>query len=67
MASAPRLDGDSSKRLIPIEGQPPDLAALPPGCSFAPRCRPAIDACRGERPVLRDVGVRHQKACIVDV
>ena len=67
MASAPRLDGDSSKRLIPIEGQPPDLAALPPGCSFAPRCRYAIDACRAERPVLRDVGVRHQKACIVDV
>jgi oligopeptide transport system ATP-binding protein len=67
MLSAPRLDGDSSKRLIPIEGQPPDLAALPPGCSFAPRCRNAIDACRAERPVLRDVGERHQKACIIDV
>ena len=67
MLSAPRLDGDSSQRLIPIEGQPPDLAALPPGCSFAPRCRYAIDGCRATRPELRDVGVRHQKACIVDV
>jgi oligopeptide transport system ATP-binding protein len=67
MQSAPRLDGDASKRLLPIEGQPPDLAALPPGCSFAPRCRYAMDRCRSERPELREVGERHQKACFVDV
>jgi oligopeptide transport system ATP-binding protein len=67
MQSAPRLDGDASKRLLPIEGQPPDLAALPPGCSFAPRCRYAQDRCRSERPELREVGEGHQKACFVDV
>ena len=67
MLSAPRLDGDSSKRLIPIEGQPPDLASLPPGCAFAPRCRHVTDACRAQRPALRDVGVGHRKACIIDV
>jgi oligopeptide transport system ATP-binding protein len=67
MQSAPRLDGDASKRLLPIEGQPPDLAALPPGCSFAPRCRYVQDRCRSERPELREVGERHQKACFVDV
>ena len=39
MASVPRLDGAGGRRLVPIEGQPPDLASLPPGCSFAPRCR----------------------------
>ena len=39
MASVPRLDGDGGRRLVPIEGQPPDLASLPPGCAFAPRCR----------------------------
>jgi oligopeptide transport system ATP-binding protein len=65
--SAPRLDSDSSKRLIPIEGQPPDLGALPPGCSFAPRCRFVTERCRSERPELREVGEGHQKACFVDV
>jgi oligopeptide transport system ATP-binding protein len=67
MQSAPRLDGDASKRLLPIEGQPPDLAALPVGCAFAPRCRYALDRCHSERPELREVGERHQKACFVDV
>jgi oligopeptide transport system ATP-binding protein len=67
MQSAPRLDGDASKRLLPIEGQPPDLAALPVGCAFAPRCRYAQDRCHSERPELREVGDRHQKACFVDV
>src|ERR1044071_9492649 len=30
MASIPRLDGDTERPLVPIEGQPPDLASLPP-------------------------------------
>jgi oligopeptide transport system ATP-binding protein len=67
MQSAPRLDGDASKPLLPIEGQPPDLAALPAGCAFAPRCRYVQERCRSERPELRQVGERHQKACFVDV
>jgi oligopeptide transport system ATP-binding protein len=67
MQSAPRLDGDASKPLLPIEGQPPDLAALPVGCAFAPRCRYVQERCRSERPELRQVGERHQKACFVDV
>ena len=35
--------------LVPIEGIPPNLTHLPPGCSFAPRCPLASDACLGER------------------
>ena len=66
MASVPRLDGDTSKRLVPIEGQPPNLARLPTGCAFAPRCREATEACRDERPILRDVGPRHQVACFLE-
>jgi oligopeptide transport system ATP-binding protein len=66
MASVPRLDGDTGKRLVPIEGQPPNLAALPPGCAFAPRCQHAIDACRQTRPPLHDVGSQHQVACILE-
>src|SRR6185503_2081027 len=38
------------ERLLPIQGSPPNLAALPPGCSFAPRCRYAEAACRTAYP-----------------
>jgi oligopeptide transport system ATP-binding protein len=62
----PRLDGDSSQRLVPIEGSPPDLTRLPPGCAFAPRCRLATDECRQVRPELRTVGTDHIMACIRD-
>lgn len=66
MASVPRLDGDTGKQLAPIDGQPPNLANLPEGCAFAPRCRQATDICRRERPALRDVGAQHQAACILE-
>jgi oligopeptide transport system ATP-binding protein len=65
MASVPRLDG--GRRLVPIEGQPPDLASLPPGCSFAPRCRSVIEPCRHARPELTFVADRHAKACFANV
>ena len=67
LASVPRLDSDSSQRLVPIEGSPPDLSRLPPGCAFAPRCRHAIAQCNEQRPVLRDVGEQHTMACIRDI
>jgi oligopeptide transport system ATP-binding protein len=66
LASIPRLDGDTRKRLVPIEGQPPNLAALPPGCAFAPRCKQATAHCHQERPALREIGPRHHKACFLD-
>jgi oligopeptide/dipeptide ABC transporter ATP-binding protein len=37
-------------RLTAIEGQPPDLASMPPGCSFAPRCPMAFARCHAETP-----------------
>ena len=43
LASVPRLD--SRGALSPIEGLPPNVADLPPGCSFAPRCPQRHDAC----------------------
>jgi oligopeptide transport system ATP-binding protein len=43
------------RRLASIPGRPPDLAALPPGCPFVPRCPWAHDRCRQERPPLRGV------------
>ena len=66
MASVPRLDDGEKKRLVPIDGQPPDLAQLPPGCAFAPRCRQAFGRCRAERPVLESAATLHRKACFAD-
>ena len=42
--SIPRMS-DDRQRLTAIEGQPPDLSKMPPGCSFAPRCPRAFDQC----------------------
>ena len=55
LRSVPRLDEPRRNRLAPIEGQPPDLTRLPPGCSFGPRCVFRVDRCSAERPALRDV------------
>ncbi|KRB82161.1 ABC transporter ATP-binding protein [Noviherbaspirillum sp. Root189] len=63
LASVPRLDSDVNQRLVPIEGSPPDLAALPVGCAFAPRCRWAGPDCIERRPPLIEVGDNHLNAC----
>jgi peptide/nickel transport system ATP-binding protein len=47
-----------------IEGAPPSLVDLPPGCAFAPRCSFATDACRAHRPNLARVGPDHISTCI---
>ena len=66
LASIPRLDSPAGARLVPITGQPPDLARLPPGCSFAPRCPRADGACAAQRPALREVAPGHHNACLHD-
>ena len=63
--SVPRLDQPRQEKLDPIEGQPPDLINLPPGCSFRVRCRYAIDKCAEEVPPLESVGDGHVSACFV--
>jgi oligopeptide transport system ATP-binding protein len=67
MASVPQLDQDLKRKLVPIEGQPPDLTNLPTGCAFYPRCPYATDRCREETPELEQVGEDHETACWVDV
>lgn len=44
------------KVLVAVPGSPPDLASLPPGCSFAPRCASASDQCRQEIPPVLSFG-----------
>jgi oligopeptide transport system ATP-binding protein len=67
MASVPRLDSEAGQRLVPIEGQPPDLAQLPAGCAFSPRCRSVTDICRSSRPPLVEIAPQHLKACFNDI
>ena len=62
LSSIPRMS-DSRQRLTAIEGQPPDLAAMPPGCSFQPRCLRAFDRCREETPPEFRPGVNHTSRC----
>jgi oligopeptide/dipeptide ABC transporter ATP-binding protein len=63
LESVPRLDQDLKQRLKPIEGQPPDLACLPEGCAFHPRCPFVMERCRHETPRLAPVDDAHEAAC----
>jgi oligopeptide/dipeptide ABC transporter ATP-binding protein len=54
---------DKTERLWSIEGQPPDLANLPPGCPFSPRCPKAEDRCHREVPPEFQVGDQHFTRC----
>lgn len=65
LRSVPRLDLPRKAKLDPIDGQPPDPANLGPGCSFAPRCKFAIEKCLHEVPPLTPVRTGHLSACWV--
>ena len=61
--SVPRLDQPRKARLVPIVGQPPDLAHLDEGCAFRPRCPHAGERCAEAVPPLEPVGEGHVAAC----
>ncbi len=65
LASVPRLDEPRKMRLVPIEGQPPDLISPPVGCAFQPRCRFSIPQCETMKPALVEVAKNHYAACWV--
>jgi oligopeptide/dipeptide ABC transporter ATP-binding protein len=50
-------------RLAAIEGQPPNLVNIAPGCPFAPRCPKVQPRCRVERPPLEDKQPNQTAAC----
>ena len=52
-------------RIEAIPGSPPNLASLPPGCAFAPRCRHVQERCRVTFPVATPVGAAHTVHCIL--
>ena len=62
IASVPRL-GKRLHRLPSIPGSVPDLAAMPEGCRFAPRCKYAQASCKQKLPELQTVSEGHRCAC----
>ena len=67
LRSIPRLDLGRQKRLIPIDGLPPDLLEPPTHCPFAPRCSFVEERCWQANPVLEEVTPGHKAACWVDI
>ena len=64
MAAIPRLANPPHTRLKTINGQPPNMVELPPGCRFASRCWKAQPLCLENEPALKRInGRRHRLAC----
>jgi len=63
LGSIPDATQRRARRLRSIEGQPPDLGDLPPGCPFAPRCASVIDRCRREYPPEFAIAPEHVASC----
>jgi oligopeptide/dipeptide ABC transporter ATP-binding protein len=51
------------QRLASVEGQPPSIYELPPGCPFVDRCPEARSICSREFPAQVDVGPAHSTSC----
>ncbi|WP_458780223.1 ABC transporter ATP-binding protein [Arthrobacter sp. D3-16] len=66
LGAVPRVDVAEKSSLVPIEGIPPNLIHTPTGCSFAPRCPLASEACLEGEPALAAVpgSALHRAACI---
>jgi oligopeptide/dipeptide ABC transporter ATP-binding protein len=62
ISSVPRLD-KKDDRLYSIEGQPPSLFNLPPGCRFAPRCPQVMDICKEQEPPEVKLSEDHSVSC----
>ncbi len=61
--SVPRLDVPADKKLEPIQGDVPNLMALPAGCAFRDRCDWAVEQCAIEDPPIEEVYPGHGAAC----
>ncbi len=62
LAASPKLERG---KLVPIPGTVPQLTALPPGCSFAPRCGFHREECDARVPEFRPSGAEHAARCVL--
>ncbi|MEM2780424.1 MAG: ABC transporter ATP-binding protein [Candidatus Bathyarchaeia archaeon] len=63
MSSFPSVRAKERMRLVSIPGFPPNLLNPPKGCRFYPRCKFALEICRGEEPAFINIGKNHYVAC----
>jgi len=63
LSAVPRPDPRRRSQRIVLEGDVADPANPPAGCYFHPRCRYAVERCRSEAPLLREVAPGHTVAC----
>jgi len=63
LKSIPRMDSKEKKRLVPIEGTPPDLLNPPKGCPFKDRCPYAMRICAEKRPPYFNISEGHRAMC----
>ncbi len=65
LASLPRRQqaGARRRRLNTIQGSVPDLARLPSGCAFHPRCPEVMDDCRSQEPRMCGPSAHSRVAC----
>jgi oligopeptide transport system ATP-binding protein len=54
---------EKGSKLSPIPGSPPDLAHLPTGCAFHPRCQYAVDQCRQAAPARTEISANRVSRC----
>jgi oligopeptide/dipeptide ABC transporter ATP-binding protein len=60
----PRLDDEEGRKLVPIEGLPPNLINMPPTCAFLPRCSEKSERCSREPwPPLEHLQGQHHVGC----
>jgi oligopeptide/dipeptide ABC transporter ATP-binding protein len=64
MEAIPKID-KMQKRLSIINGSVPNLINPPSGCRFHPRCPHAMEICKKEKPILKEVGNGHKVACFL--
>lgn len=63
LKSVPNPKSEMKEKLIPIEGQPPDLLKPPTGCPFTARCDYGMKICLEKQPPLFQVSDGHRTAC----
>jgi oligopeptide/dipeptide ABC transporter ATP-binding protein len=63
LEAIPRVERPPHAELPVVPGRPPDLAALPPGCPFAPRCPNVQELCRESAPPFAEGEPGHRWAC----
>ncbi len=63
LAAAPELDPTIRNEVSALQGDPPSPIHIPSGCRFHPRCSLAVESCKNQVPVLKEMEAGHMAAC----